>query len=60
MTNTNNIEAGRAIIREMVAIAAEEGQRERERLGRNLTQAEAERIVEMIMRQAKSAAAIVG
>jgi len=60
MTNTNSIEAGRAFIREMVAIAAEEGQRERERMGRDMTEAEAERIVEMIMRQAKSAAAIVG
>ena len=60
MTNTSSIEARRAFIREMVAIAAEEGQRERERMGRDMTEAEAQRIVEMIMRQAKSAAAIVG
>ena len=51
-------EAVRAILKEAVSIAADEGRREEARLGRALTEAEAERLADMVIRQLKTAVAI--
>ena len=53
--NTETATAAKAILAELVKVAAAEGKAERARLGRDLTQAEAANLASMIERQFKTA-----
>ena len=55
---TSQQEAVKAILEELIAVAVDEGQRERERLGRELTEGEAARLADMIGRQFTAALAM--
>jgi len=48
-------QAVKSFLHSIIQLAEEEGRKEKEKLGRNLTQEEAKRISDMIMRQAQTA-----
>jgi hypothetical protein len=50
--------AAKAILAELIKVAAQEGKAERKRLGRDLTKAEATNLAFMVERQFKTALAI--
>ena len=52
-------EAIKEILRETLAVAAELGREERERLGRDLTEEEAGRLADMVERQLRTALAMI-
>ena len=56
--NTETSTAAKAILVELVNIAAEEGKAERQRLGRDLTETEAANLASMIERQFHTALVI--
>ena len=56
--NTETSTAAKAILAELVKVAAQEGKAERQRLGRHLTEAEAANLTSMIQRQFHTALAI--
>ena len=56
--NTEASTATKAILAELVKVAAQEGKAERQRLGRDLTEAEAANLASMIQRQFTTALAI--
>ena len=55
---TSQQEAVKAIYEELIAVAVDEGQRERERLGREMTEGEAASLADMIGRQFTAALAM--
>lgn len=55
---TNQEQAAREVLREVLQVAAEEGQRERDRLGRDLTEAETQAVADMVQRQFRTALAM--
>lgn len=57
MTSQQEV-AVKAIYKDLMTVAADEGQRERERLGRELTEAETNRVVDMVLRQLETALAM--
>lgn len=50
--------AVKAVLRELVLVAADEGRKQREQLGRDLTEAEAEQLAALIQRQFQAALAM--
>ena len=56
--NTETSTAAKAILVELVKVAAQEGKAERQRLGRDLTEAEAANLASMIERQFQTALVI--
>lgn len=54
----NATDAARSVLHELVLVAAEEGRKERERLGRDLTETEAAALAEIVERQFQIALAM--